>query len=77
MENRAREISGKESFLWIQKGKGSKTKSVFSSILTILAIASLLIAFIYGKIFNQADISGSLAQAVPDNKIDVIFETVI
>ena len=72
MENRAREINGGENFLHIQKGKKSKQKPVFSGILTFLSIASLVFAFIYGKIFNQIDISESLAQVVPDNKIETL-----
>ena len=72
MENTARNISGKDNFLRIQKGKGSKPKQLFSSILTVLAVASLVFAFIYGKIFGKVDISDRLAQAVSDVKIEAI-----
>jgi hypothetical protein len=76
MENKARNIIGKENFLRIKKGKGAKPKQLFSSIFTVLAIASLVFAFIYGKIFGQVDISERLALSISDNKIESLGKNV-
>lgn len=76
MENKATNINGKENFLRIQKGKGANPKQVFSNIITVLAIASLVFAFIYGKIFGQVDISESLALSISDNKIESLGKNV-
>ena len=69
MENRARKSIERESFLHTEKGKRSNKKNLLSNIITGFAIASLVFAFIYGKLFGQIDKSESLANSISDNEI--------